>query len=160
MRNHLKPVKMGIIKKYACVLSHFSRVWLFVIPWTAAHQAPLSVGFPKQESWSGLPFPPPGDLPNPGIESVSLMFPALAGGFLESKTEGSGPPNGEVEVHWSLDKVSPATHTLPPTLPESGALEQDRPSQSHPYATSPLVIHSLWAQHPCCPQAVFLTWPS
>ena len=62
-----------------------------MIPWTAAHQAPLSVGFPKQESWSGLPFPPPGDLPNPGIESVSLMFPALAGGFLI--TEPLGKPH-------------------------------------------------------------------
>ena len=43
--------------------------------WTAAHQAPLSMGFPRQEYWSGLPFPSPGDLPNPGIEPT---FPALA----------------------------------------------------------------------------------
>ena len=49
--------------------------------WTAAHQAPLSVGFPRQESWSGLPFPPPGDLPHPGTEPVSLVPPALAGRF-------------------------------------------------------------------------------
>ena len=41
-------------------------------PWTEAHQAPLSMGFPRQEYWSGLPFPPPGDLPDPGIETVSL----------------------------------------------------------------------------------------
>ena len=46
-----------------------------------AHQAPLSMGFSRQEYWSGLPCPPPGDLPNPGIEPVSLTFPALAGGF-------------------------------------------------------------------------------
>ena len=45
-------------------------------PWTAAHQAPLSMGFPRQEYWSGLPFPPPGDLPDPGIEPVSLASPA------------------------------------------------------------------------------------
>ena len=45
-------------------------------PWTVAHQAPLSVGFPRQEFWSGLPFPPPGNLPNPGIEPASS---ALAG---------------------------------------------------------------------------------
>ena len=43
--------------------------------------APLSIGFPRQESWSGLPFPSPGDLPNPGIEPVSFVSPALAGGF-------------------------------------------------------------------------------
>ena len=48
----------------------------FVTPWTVAHQAPLSMGFPRQEYWSGLPFPPPGDLPDPGIEPGS---PALAG---------------------------------------------------------------------------------
>ena len=53
-------------------------VWLFVTPWTVAHQAPLSFGFPGQEYWSGLPFPSPGDLPDLGTESVS---PALAGGF-------------------------------------------------------------------------------
>ena len=47
----------------------------------AAYQAPLSMGFPRQEYWSGLPFPSPGDLPDPGIESMSLMSPALVGGF-------------------------------------------------------------------------------
>ena len=51
-------------------------------PWTVAHQAPLSMGFPRQESWSGLPFPIPGDLPDPGIEPVS---PAVAGGFFTTK---------------------------------------------------------------------------
>ena len=49
--------------------------------WTAARQAPLCMGFPRQESWSGLPFPPPGDLPDPGIEPVSLVPPALTGRF-------------------------------------------------------------------------------
>ena len=55
----------------ACLLSHFSRVQLFVTPWIVALQAPLSVGFSWQEYWSGLPFPPPGDIPDPGIEPVS-----------------------------------------------------------------------------------------
>ena len=49
--------------------------------WTGAHQAPPSMGFPRQEYWSVLPFPPPGDLPDPGIEPTSLMSPELAGGF-------------------------------------------------------------------------------
>ena len=52
----------------ACMLNH---VQLFVIPWTVAHQAPLSVEFFKQEYQAGLPFPPPGDLPDPGIEPWS-----------------------------------------------------------------------------------------
>ena len=49
--------------------------------WNVACQAPLSIGFSRQEYWSGLPFPPAGDLPNPGIEPVSLWSPELAGGF-------------------------------------------------------------------------------
>ena len=57
-----------------CMLSLFSRVGLFVTPWTVADQAPLSVGFSRQEYWSWLSCPPPGDLPNPGIEPRS---PAL-----------------------------------------------------------------------------------
>ena len=51
-----------------------SHVQLFVTPWTVAHQAPLPIGFIRQEYWSGLPFPSPGDLPNPGIEPKSLAF--------------------------------------------------------------------------------------
>ena len=54
-----------------------SCVRLFVIPWTVACQAPLSMGFSKQKYWSGLPFPPPGDLPNPGTEPKSPAAPAL-----------------------------------------------------------------------------------
>ena len=68
------------------VLSFLSCVLLFVTLWTAAHQAPLSMGFSRQEYWSGLPCPPPGDLPNPGIEPVSLMSPALAGRFFTTST--------------------------------------------------------------------------
>ena len=62
------------------MLSRFSRVQLFVTPWTVACQAPLSMGFSRQEYCSGLPCPPPGDLPNPGIKPASLTS-ALAGGF-------------------------------------------------------------------------------
>ena len=70
------------MRNIACVqLSWFSRVRLCSIPWTVAHQAPLSIGFSKQEYWSGLSCPPPGGLPNPGIEPAPLMSPALAGGF-------------------------------------------------------------------------------
>ena len=53
-----------------------SRVQLFVTPWTVAHQAPPSMGFSRQEYWSGLPFPSPGDLPNPGIKPRSLSLQA------------------------------------------------------------------------------------
>ena len=66
---------------HICVCWSLSHVWLFVAPWTVAHQAPLSTEFSRQEYWSGLPFPTPGDFPNPGIEPVSLMSSALASGF-------------------------------------------------------------------------------
>ena len=71
-----------------CVLSRFSCVQLFATLWTVAHQAPLSVGFSRQESWSGLPFAPPGDLPKPVNE---LLSPVLAGGLFT--TEPPGKPN-------------------------------------------------------------------
>ena len=65
------------------VLSH---VRLFVIPWTVAPQAPLSMGFPRQEYWNGLPFPSPENLPEPGIEPVS---PVLVGGFFTTEPPGN-----------------------------------------------------------------------
>ena len=58
-------------------------------PLTVAHQAPLSVGLSRQEYWSGLPFPIPGDLPDPGVEPASLASPALAGRFFTTEPPGS-----------------------------------------------------------------------
>ena len=70
-----------VLCMHACVPSHFSRVLLFVILWIVACQAPMSMGFPRQEYWSGLPCPSPGNLPDPGTVPMSLMPPALAGRF-------------------------------------------------------------------------------
>ena len=64
---------------HVCVLSCFSHVWLLATLWTIAHQALCPRGFSRQESWSGLPCPPSGSLPEPGIKFVSIMFPSLAG---------------------------------------------------------------------------------
>ena len=61
----------------ACIPNRVRCVRLFVTLWTVAHQAPLSMGYSRQEYWSGLPFPPPGDLPNPGIEPMLPAAPAL-----------------------------------------------------------------------------------
>ena len=63
-----------------------SRVWLFATPWTIAYQAPLTMGFSRQEYWRRLPFPSPGDLPNPGIEPGS---PALQTDALPSEPPGN-----------------------------------------------------------------------
>ena len=67
------------LNKY--VLSHFSHVLLVVTLWTVAHQAPLSMGFSRQECSSGLSCPSPGDFPDPEVKPGSVMFPALADGF-------------------------------------------------------------------------------
>ena len=68
------------------VVYSLSHVWLFVTPWTIAHQIPLSMGFPRQEYWSGLPFPSPGDLPDPGVK---LASPALQADSLPLSHLGS-----------------------------------------------------------------------
>ena len=72
---------MGSVTGLLLLLSRFSPVQLFVTLCTAYHQAPLSMGFSRQEYWSGLLCLPPGDLPDPGIEPMSLMSLALAGRF-------------------------------------------------------------------------------
>ena len=73
-----KKEKITLKLETLCLLSH---VWLSAIPWTAACQVPLSIGFSRQEYWSGLPISSPGDLPNPRIKPESLESPALTGGF-------------------------------------------------------------------------------
>ena len=72
------------------MLSLFSHVRLFATLWTVAHQAPLTMGFSRQEYWSGLPFPLPGDLPDPGIELIS-QSPGLAGGFFTTSATWEAP---------------------------------------------------------------------
>ena len=74
-----------------CMLTCFRPVQLFLTPWTVACQAPLSMGFSRQEHWSGLPYPPPGDLPDPGMEPVSPAFPALLANSLLLSHQGNPP---------------------------------------------------------------------
>ena len=71
----------SLVSLDGCMLSRFSRVQLFVTLWAIAHQASPSIGFSRHGYWSGLSCPPQGDLPNPGIEPMSLTSPALAGRF-------------------------------------------------------------------------------
>ena len=72
---------MPIPNKGVCVCVCVCTQLLFATPWTVACQAPPSMDLSRQESWSGLPFPTPGDLPDPGIHLTSLASPVLAGGF-------------------------------------------------------------------------------
>ena len=81
----MTPCNLNYFLKPCMHTQSLSRVRLSVIPWTAACQAPLSVEFFRQEYLSGLPFPPPGVLPNLGIKPKSPMSPALAGGFFTTE---------------------------------------------------------------------------
>ena len=78
---------------FMCVLSH---VRLFATPQSVACQAPLPLGFPKKEYWSGLPFPPPGDLPDSGFKPVSLASPTLGGRFCTTATPEKPKPNSQI----------------------------------------------------------------
>ena len=110
------------------MLSHFSHVQLFTTPWTVAHQAPLTMGLSSQEHWSGLPCPPPGDLPNPGMKATSLMSPALAGQFFTTSTT------------WGEKAMAPHSSTLAwkrPWTEEPGRLQSMGSLRvGHDWATS------------------------
>ena len=89
-------------KELCAVLSHFSYVQLFTTLWTVAHQAPLSMGFSRQDYWSGLPCPPLGDFPNPRIKPPSLTSPALAGEFFTTNA------NWKLKQLWVLVSLKSA----------------------------------------------------
>ena len=89
----------------SAVLSRFSRVQLVATPWTVAHQAALSMEFPRQEYWSGLPFSSPGELPDPGIEPMSLMSPAFAEGLLTTSATSHRPTTSLSEPSALLFRV-------------------------------------------------------
>ena len=89
------------------LLSHLSHVQLFVTPWTAARQAPLSMGFPRQEYWSGLPFPSPGNLPDLWIEPMILTPLAPASEFFTTST------TWEARILILGPVFSPLTHYVP-----------------------------------------------
>ena len=81
--------------KVLLLLSHFSRVRLFMSLWTVTLQAPLLMGFSRQEYWSGLPCPPPGHLPDPGIKPTTLTPPTLAGRFFTTRASWDALGGGE-----------------------------------------------------------------
>ena len=87
----LNQIKTLAFKKVKVKMKSLSRVWLFATPRTVVNQAPLSMGFSRQECWSGLPFPSPGDLPDPGIEPQS---PALQADSLRAEPQGKPKNTG------------------------------------------------------------------
>ena len=91
-----------------------------VTPWTVARQTPQSMGFSRQEYWSGLPFPPSGGLPDPGIEPRSPVTPSLAGGFFSTVPPGSP----HLFLLWCISSVWKA-------LPKIYLVDSSLPSERH-----------------------------
>ena len=127
-----------------CMLN---RVWLFVTPWTVAHQAPLSMGFSRQEHWSGLPCPPPGDLPNSGIEPCLLCLLHWQAGSLPL-----APPRKPLLFRMFLSKtgyllfllfLSVTVHSR-----RLSALSSYFPQIYHPVASSTSFLY--WTPLVCC----------
>ena len=120
-----------------CILSHSSHVWVCATIWTIAHQASLSMEFPRQEYWRGLPCPPPGDPPNPGIKLMFLISPVFAGGL--------GSPSSKVSVQFSGSVVpnlcNPRDGSKPGLSLHHQLLE---PTQTHVHWVS----HAIQPSHP------------
>jgi len=94
-----------------------SHVWLFVTPWPVANKVPLPMEFPRQQYWSGLSFPSPGDIPDPGIKSVSSVSPGLPGGFFTTE-----PPGKLLSfLHLKTNNLALVTKKLSNNLPPKGA---------------------------------------
>ena len=97
---------MAFIYVFMWVLCRFSHVWLFVTLWTVTCQAPLYMGFSRQEYWSGLPHLSPRDLPNPGFKPASLMSPA--GQVVSLPLALPGKPRKEYESEkWTCSSLTP-----------------------------------------------------
>ena len=119
-------------------MKSLSRVQVFATPWNVSYQAPLSMGFSRQEYWNGLPFPSPGDLPNPGIEPWS---PALQAGALRLVVQFS--------QHYLLKRLS-LSHGI--FLPPSSKNKVPMGAWVYfwPFYIVPLVYISVFMPVPCC----------
>ena len=95
-----------------CMLSHFSCIWIFATPWTVAYQAPLTMGFSRQEYWSGLLCPPAGDLPESGIKPMSLMSPTLAGRLFTTSIPSQGTRSHmlQLKIPYMAMKIPSTAH--------------------------------------------------
>ena len=140
--------------KTYCEDSTCACVQLCLTPWTVACQAPRSMVFSRQEYWSGLPFPSPGNLPNPGIKPTSLGSPALAGGVFTTEPPGKPLTSGSVQFSSvASDSLQPheSQHARPPCpSPTPGVHSDSRPSSQgcHPAISSSVVPFSS------CPQSL------
>ena len=128
-KNIRSKIKFLPTSMHACTLSHFSHVQLYVTLWTVACQAPQSMGFSRQEYWSGLPCPPPGNLLNSGVESMPLMPPELAGVFFTTNTTWEGQLHGTAAAKslQSCPTLCDPIDSSPPGSPVPGILQARTP---------------------------------
>ena len=101
-------LKCVCLYKYCHAAKLLSSVWLFATPWTAARQAPLSMGFSRQEYWNGLLCPSRASIPDSGIRPISLVSPALAGRFFTTSTAWESSKKGMLPPHWGIKPLTPA----------------------------------------------------
>ena len=130
----------------------FSCVQLFATPWTVTYQAPLSMGFSRQEYWSGLPFPSPGDLPDPGTEPVS---PALQADALTSEPPGKPTINckDNIRSDQSLSRVRlcDSVNRSTPGLPVHHQLPEFTQTHVHQVGDAIQPSHPLSSPSPLAP---------
>ena len=131
--------------RMCCVLSH---VQLFATPWTGARQAPLSMGFSRQEYWSGLSFPPLGDLPNPGVEPISLAYPAMVGRSFTTVPPGKPIHPSGLPLNLTPERFS----DLPPKQIFSNLLI----SPCTQFTSVSQLHHKLWVHVPWFPVIEYL----
>ena len=107
-----KELNSLTVSRCVCI---FSRIWLFATPWTVVYQAPLTLGFSRQEYYCGWPFLILGDLPDPGIELESLVSPALAGRFFTIAPPGDDFRERFLKTGWEGGSQGPWSSQLHPS---------------------------------------------
>ena len=124
-----------------------SRVQLFVTQWTVACQAPLPMGFSRQEYWGGSPCPPPGDVPHPGIETVSLMSPTLQAGSLPLAPPGKR--TCKLLIFSSVQSLSPVQLFQPQGLQHTWHHQLLKLAQTHVHQVSDAIQPSQIGRASC-----------
>ena len=130
----------------AAAAARFCRVRLFVTPWTVACQAPLSIGFSRQQYCNGLPCPPPGNFPNPGIETMSLVAPALQADSLLLSHQGNPVfhvPGAEPPTKRSYASLALALSTFLDNFCTNVRLPLETMKGKDPHHCCPSLVHFL-----------------
>ena len=142
----LLPVSESCSEPTSHVGIHAQSCLTLCNPMTVAHQAPLSVGLPKQGYWSWLPFPPPGDLPNPGIEPMTPALPALQADSLPLRHPGSPEPTNQQSSKTQLSTNHSMTSSQGQTFPSALPAAQKASLRVLPHGNPPdTTVTAAWS---------------